>query len=117
MNKKTIIFSIIIIIIILVVGFLFFNHAKAPTQNLESNTEQKIEANPQNLNNNQPEIKVESPEIEISTDKGQNPSGVLVCVDKCGDSVCQTEDPNCTSNSDLNCICPEAKEDCPQDCK
>lgn len=46
------------------------------------------------------------------------PTGLYVCADRCGDNICQFADPECgEENTNLNCICPETNQDCPQDCK
>jgi hypothetical protein len=51
-------------------------------------------------------------------DQGNGSTGLFICADKCGDGVCQTSDPNCgESDSNLNCICPETQQECPQDCQ
>lgn len=37
-----------------------------------------------------------------------------VCLNRCGDGICQELDSNCGRN---NCICQETYQYCPRDCK
>lgn len=53
-------------------------------------------------------------EIEKKTER-QPKTGLFICLDKCGDGVCQTADLLCTDK--LNCPCVESRDNCPSDCK
>ncbi|KKP33231.1 MAG: hypothetical protein A2312_00870 [Candidatus Staskawiczbacteria bacterium RIFOXYB2_FULL_32_9] len=118
MNKKVLVISLVVLIIILVMGvFVFFNlkDVKAPVSNFVSEIN-----NPENGISNNVEQKVEDPKIEIGipeieTENGKNPPGLQICVDVCGDGVCQPVGTICKDN--LNCPCEETKEYCPQDCR
>ena len=48
-------------------------------------------------------------------EKQNENSVLLVCVDKCGDGVCQEVATDCKEGN-LNCACLENITDCPQDC-
>ena len=48
--------------------------------------------------------------------EGTDSERLIICADKCGDGVCQKTDPTCEKGN-LNCVCAETKQDCPQDCK
>lgn len=110
MNKKILIILIIVIVMILIGSFLFFNKAKAPINN-----NQKIELTPkQQPTSNQPEVKVENPEVKAQGSLG---GGTLtICEMKCGDGICETEQNVCKNGVPCG-VCAETKDDCPQDCK
>jgi len=62
-----------------------------------------------------------SPSVHVEaggfTAEGTNGAGSFtICLDKCGDSICQKEDTACTPG-DFNCTCHETPKECPQDCK
>lgn len=60
----------------------------------------------------------ENQEVQNVPDFGTTSASafLMVCVDKCGDNVCQDTVSTCQEN-DLNCTCQETKQECPQDCK
>lgn len=64
------------------------------------------------LENDVPQVQIEVGGVGVKP--GESGGTLMVCQDKCGDNICQTIDPSCTS---MNCPCPETKEDCLQDCK
>jgi len=69
----------------------------------------------QTQGNNAAPVQIEVGGVKAGGESGQ---GLLsVCMDKCGDDVCQKTDPNCGEGGNLNCVCPETPQDCPQDCK
>lgn len=111
MNKKILVILIIVIVMILIGSFLFFNKAKAPI----NNNNQKIEVTPQQQpTSNQPEVKVEHPEVKAQGSLG---GGILtICELKCGDGICETEQNVCKNGVPCG-VCAETKADCPQDCK
>ena len=96
MEKKILIISIVIIIAALGAAGFF-----AYVQNSISGTD------------NAPQVQVQAEGAVTQSDNGAGM--LLVCVDKCGDGVCQKSDPECKDN--LNCVCLETPQDCPQDCK
>jgi len=96
MNKKLLIAIIVILAVVLVAGFFAYKYLNPAEQPAE-----------------QPEI----PQAQIEVGGTQkNGGGLSICLDKCGDNICQKSDPDCKANS-LNCICPETVQECPQDCK
>ena len=118
MNKKTYIILTIVIVLILA-GFAFYKYS-IDNRNLqnENNPENNESQQDVNQNNNQVEIK----EIEVEGSNNLNGSinggdqgGLVVCVYKCGDGVCQKKDNTCDPNG-LSCICEENIQECPEDC-
>lgn len=108
MNKKKLTVILLILVLILIAGFFLFKDIKKDNFGIEnslggSNTEsQTIEV---------------SPGIEV-TAQGTNGGGQLtICADNCGDKVCQQPTAECGKEGNLDCICPEDPETCPQDCK
>ena len=100
MNKKLLIAIIVILAVVLVAGFFAYKYLNPADQPAEQSAEQ-------------PEI----PQAQIEVGGTQkNGGGLSICLDKCGDNICQKSDPDCKANS-LNCICPETVQECPQDCK
>lgn len=55
---------------------------------------------------------LENSEIEI---EGSQSGGLIICADKCGDGICQTQQE--TKCAKLNCTCLEDALECPADCK
>ena len=115
MSKKKIVVLIIILIVVLIGGFFALEYVSAPENKTENNLNDadgaEVDQN-NNSDNFQPEVEIGGVEVN-----GNNNSGLIICSDKCGDGVCQTKDLECNDKSNLNCTCPETKEDCPQDCK
>ena len=62
-------------------------------------------------------FEVELLEIKPAGNSGNSNGGLTVCLDQCGNGICEQSDPNCGKENSLNCICLESKQDCPQDCK
>lgn len=113
-DKKVLTILIIALIVILVSTFLIYKYissSKTGVENTAGGVNTEEQKNQENLLT--PQI-----EIEAEAVTGDSSSGgmLIVCLDKCGDSICQKIDEKCQSQS-LNCICPETKEECPQDCK
>lgn len=105
MKNKFIYLTVIIILILGFFGFLGYEY-------LKNQSPVKVQKNPQDSL----PIQIDSSGIEING-QSQNP-GLTVCLDKCGDGICQTSDPDCgKEGSNLNCICPETKQECFADCK
>ena len=118
MNKKTLIILVIAIAVVLAAGifaYSYFNSQKSQAPNFAAENEIKTEPpSGQELGTSG---ELETPQVEMQAEvQGTNGGGGLtVCQDKCGDGICQAPDLNCKNN--FNCVCPEAKTDCPQDCK
>lgn len=98
MDKKALIILIIIVALVLAGGFLFFKYSK----------------------NNQPEIQNNigglDTELEVVAEPGSGEGGgdFTVCLDQCGDGICQADNGGCTG---FDCTCAETAQECPQDCK
>lgn len=110
LDKRILIILIIILVAIILLGIAAYRYLivdRVNVQNSVSGTETEMQASDQDsgnpLENSVPELKIE-PE-----------PGLFICVDKCGDGICQTSDPECKDS--MNCVCPESQQECPQDCK
>jgi len=119
-DKKILIILIIALIAILASAFLIYKYIGSNKTGMENTAEGSAEEqiNQENLSgdsNNDNLI----PQIEIEAEgitNGSNNGGTLtVCVEKCGDGVCQETNEKCQNS--LNCACPETPDKCPQDCK
>jgi len=93
MSKKIVILLLVVVAIIVVAGFGLYQNGRQVPVNSE----------------NQENIPVG--EVEVN---GGGQGGLVICSDKCGDGICQELEEKC---SNLNCICREDKQECPQDCK
>jgi len=120
-DKKVLIILIITLIIILASVFLIYKYIGSGKTGVENTTggvsteEQKNQENSSKDNNTDDS----TPQVEIKaegiTGDPSNGGMLIVCVDKCGDGVCQPAGTACVDS--LNCICAETKADCPGDCK
>lgn len=117
-DKKVLIFLIVVLIIIAVIGFWALKYLLNESNiNIENsigglNTENQ---EPDSQNNNQgdlPDVQIEGVGVD-GTESVQQ--GFSVCLDQCGDGVCQPAGTTCPDN--LNCPCAETLEDCPSDCQ
>jgi|SRR3989344_77536 len=113
MNKKVLIITVVFLVLLLVGGFFTYNYftkIKTFIPN-DENSLNKQGNQQENTQNSQDQVNVDISNIEI--EEGDK-SGLLICVDKCGDSICQKVEDQCNN---LNCVCLEDKQECPQDCK
>jgi hypothetical protein len=105
MNKKTLLILVIAFVVLFVAGFFIFQY----TDKIES-----VQGNPagsQETESSPANNETGSEKIEEAT----KPTGsLLICADKCGDGICQISNENC---GEIDCICLETPQDCPQDCK
>lgn len=124
LNKKIIILGIIIIVLIALGGGFAVYYKKALEAGkaikeigATSETEAPSETGAINATNEGSAIE-EIPQIEVQAVSGEESGGgsLIICVDKCGDGVCQKTDSAC-ERGNLNCVCLESPTDCPQDCK
>ena len=100
LDKKIITILVIVLVLLFLICFAAYEYFNPSKGNVENSVGG---ANTQAGN-----IQIEA--------QGTNGEGMLVvCQDKCGDSVCQEYDPN--NPNSLGQICAENKEYCPQDCK
>lgn len=108
-DKKILIWIVIALVVILLLGLAIYRYMKEggiKVQDTAGGIGTEIE-------NNTPQVQVQPEDIQA---QGANGGGTLtVCVDKCGDGICQTSDPECKDS--MNCVCPENQQECPQDCK
>lgn len=105
--KKFFIPAIVVaVLIVAVVSYWFYNANIAVAPNSPEQSEQ----------NGQEQQRVQEPENKSGTPviEMQEQSGIFVCVDKCGDGICQPPEKECDN---LNCVCLENPQECPADCK
>lgn len=119
-DKKVLIILIIAVAVILLVGFMLYksvaDSANGP-QNLTggAQTENGVLGDENKPADNTPQIEIKADGVQA---QGGTGTGMLtVCLDKCGDGICQATDSYCSENNSLNCICVETPQECPQDCK
>jgi len=128
MNKFFLITIIVILAVVLAAGFFGFKYLNQIKQvetqnslggaNIENPAEQKtnIGAENQNSQTQTPQVQIQAGGIQ--TEENSGGGSLSVCLDKCGDGICQKTDSECAkTNSNLNCVCAETPQDCPQDCK
>ncbi|MCX6718465.1 MAG: hypothetical protein NTY81_02585 [Candidatus Staskawiczbacteria bacterium] len=119
LDKKVLIILIALVVVILLAGFAIYKYtgnSGIKTQNSAGGAQTQTEQTPENSSAGQDNAIISAPQVQIQA-QGENGGGSLsICVDKCGDGVCQKTDPNCDANN-LSCICPETLKECPQDCK
>lgn len=106
-DKKLFIILIITLVCILLVGLAVYKYIRAGLQDAQNSaggaqTENDLRGN-SGLGDSIPNVQIEGEGAMFS-----------VCIDRCGDETCQPSDPDCKDN--LNCICPETHQDCPEDC-
>lgn len=114
-KKKSIILGIILIILVLG-GLAFYQYSVSNVRIQEESNLLNNDTNQQNIDqddndtSSDNQIQLEGVEGISSGEQG----GLIVCVYKCGDGICQRSDDSCKDN--LNCVCTETNLDCPQDC-
>jgi hypothetical protein len=113
MDKKFLAISLIVIVLILLAGFGIYQYIAGSTANVQNSA-----GGAQTENNaviNTPQIQIQAGGIEA---QGESDGGSLtICMDQCGNGVCQQTNTTCSGDNNLNCICQENVQDCPQDCK
>ena len=114
---------IIAVIAVLAVGVFAYRYFTAPASNTLNTSSTPPSSAEQSAG--QPSSSSNSAgvgtQVELQTQgvKAQSANGggtLSICLDKCGDGICQAQDTTCKSG-DLNCICPETHASCPADCK
>jgi len=118
-DKKILLILVAVILLLLLAGFLIYWYISIPATgayNLTGGVQTENTSNNQNKpTTNTPQIQIQAGGVQV---QGENGGGSLsVCLDKCGDGICQKTDPNCGKDNNLNCICPETPQECPQDCR
>ena len=97
--------------LILALGFAGYQYFSGRNLNIQSeNGQNSFQQAPKEAEKKDDTVDSEG-EIEVITGGG---GGLTICADKCGDGVCQSQAEECEN---LNCICFEDKQECPQDCK
>jgi len=118
-DKKVLIVISVILAVVLIAAFVAYKYSSDAQRALETNNEEnKIEtANDQtvDLEETVSEQNGDKPSVDINIPTIDTQPGLTVCVEKCGDGICQPAGTACNDN--LNCTCAETREDCPQDCK
>lgn len=118
-DKKILIMLVVILIAVLSAGFFVFKYLKeiktvpqdsALQESLEK--EEKADEDFELLPSEEEQPSIDAGSLQIETEQQ---AGLFICVDKCGDNICQASDPECKNN--MNCVCLETKEECPKDCK
>jgi len=114
-DRNILIVSIIIIIVIIASGWVIYkclNPNNPKVENTAGGLEtQSTEILPNEQNNETLPVEIQA-EVKATGTTGQGQ--LLICIDKCGDGICQGVQDDCGTG---NCSCPEDKTDCPQDCK
>lgn len=108
-DKKILIILSVILVVVLIAGFFVYKYLKDVERTVQNNQEEVIIETPEQEQEQSP---VNLGNLQIET---QPQPGLTICVDKCGDGVCQALDPECKDS--MNCTCAETKVDCPGDCK
>ena len=114
-NKKVLIISLVVLVLVVVVagGLLAYKSIKINNPQIQEkkNTENK------NAENKNADNKVVVPDVQVQVntkDTSKDQAFLTVCLDNCGDGICQKIDTTCEGSG--NCICPETFKDCPKDC-
>ncbi|MCX6724375.1 MAG: hypothetical protein NT155_04415 [Candidatus Staskawiczbacteria bacterium] len=113
-DKKVLLTLIVALVAILLSGFIIYKYTVNPApvvkvQNLTGGAKTDSKSSPKPI--------VDAPTVEIQAQGGSGAGFLSICLDRCGDGTCQKTDPNCGKKDNLNCICPETHQECPQDCK
>jgi hypothetical protein len=112
MGKKFFTIILIILVIILIGGFFLFKNF-----NNNSGVENSLGGiNTESLNNENESQNETVPQIQVEAEGQTGQGELLICVDECGNGICQEPDSDCGKDGIYNCICPENPEICPQDC-
>ena len=120
-DKKVLLTSIAILVVVLLIGLMIYQYMAGSAPEVKNSlggiqTENNSVINPDNQEPviEAPEVQIQAGEIQVET---KNSSFLSVCLDECGNGICQKVDTNCEKDPSLNCICPETQAECPQDCK
>lgn len=117
-DKKVLITVVIILTLVLVGGFVFYQYSVNSGSKTEILQEEKASLDSTETLN-QKESPKTSDQVQmqrIQTQETNTGGALVVCSDKCGDGICQGLDVSCQEGN-LNCICQEDLQECPQDCK
>ncbi len=113
MNKKNLIILLAVLVLVLIVGLFLFK----TFENNNSGVENSLGgANTESLNNEDENQNETTPQIQVEAEGQTGQGELLICVDECGNGICQEPAPDCGEDGTYNCVCPENPEICPQDC-
>jgi hypothetical protein len=107
-DKKTLAIAAIAVIILLLAGFSIYRYMAGVTPVITP----VITASPTPVI---PQVQIQPGDMQV--EGGEGKGSFSVCLDRCGDNICQTTDPNCAPGNNLSCVCEETHQSCPQDCK
>ena len=121
--NKLIIGGVIVFLVLMGGGFAFYNYGlnvnnDAAQQSAQENTENSDQATvltgtPESEQN--PDAAGTNVGVEVEATSTSPKGMLLVCIDKCGDGICQNV--AACEEGDMNCVCTENKQECPADCK
>jgi len=110
-NKKVVIALVVVLAVVAVAVFLIFKYTSSPRETAPQDFAGAVNSGNKN---SEPESQVNIEGMEVETEGGSSGGGLIVCLDKCGDGICQKSDSACEG---MNCVCPETPQECPQDCQ
>ena len=120
-DKKILTILILTIAVILLAGFGAYKYMSNHVVKVQDSvggaqTEQRAgnASGQDNSSANVQQIQIQAGGVQA---EGSGTGTLSVCVDNCGDGICQKTDPACGKDNNLNCVCPETPQDCPKDCK
>ena len=115
-DKKLLFICAGLLTLILLGGFLVFKYIarnEVNIKNVSNGIQTETAETPQNkAGEGEKQIQNQPAQIQGVKVEGDI-GGLLVCADQCGDGICQAGQKECNN---LNCICYEDKNECPQDC-
>jgi len=125
-DKKVLIWLVAALVVAALIGIAAYKQLLGNAGDVQNSTggastENTNQGNNENLQNesrqNLPDIELDLGDVQVEGGAGSGSGGLTICLDKCGDGICQTRDLDCDYNSSLNCVCPETPQECPQDCE
>ena len=123
-DKKILAVSAILLILIFIAGLALYGYIINRNDKIKMPADENTAVETSTMTENIPDIKFQNGSIQmqdssdpkgIPSEQAEEPT-LTVCVDKCGDGICQKKNLDC-KDSNLNCVCQEMVSDCPQDCK
>ncbi len=118
LDFKILIILIVVLALIFLLGVGVYRYLMKngnEIQNSAGGANTEMQSSDQDLSGQDLEQKNNVPENNAPEVKIETKPGLFICVDKCGDGICQTSDPECKDS--MNCLCLENQQECPQDCK
>ena len=113
-DKKILVILLIIVVVVGIGTYALLVNRPNKVENQENQMDTTTDTSSIQIQKNNPASQLLDGEVKV---EGTNGGGTLtICSDKCNDGICQTTNADC-KDGNLNCVCPETKSDCPQDCK